>query len=95
MACQPINGVDPTLFIVPGFLLFFSIMLTDAMYGVIALILGLLLVRGGGRYNIFIKDAGIILSSAGVATIIIGALAGGWLGGFGLKVAYTKSYADI
>jgi len=85
------NGVDPTLFIVPGFLLFFSIMLTDAMYGVIALILGLLLVRGGGRYNIFIKDAGIILSSAGVATIIIGALAGGWLGGFGLKIPILKA----
>jgi V/A-type H+-transporting ATPase subunit I len=85
------NGVDPTLFIVPGFLLFFSIMLTDAMYGVIALILGLLLVRGGGRYNIFIKDAGIILSSAGIATIIIGALAGGWLGGFGLKVPILKA----
>jgi len=70
-------------------------MLTDAMYGVIALVLGLLLVRGGGRYNRFIKDAGIILSSAGVATIIIGALAGGWLGDFWTQVAYAKSYADI
>jgi len=30
------NGVDPTIFIVPGFLLFFSIMLTDAIYGVMA-----------------------------------------------------------
>jgi V/A-type H+-transporting ATPase subunit I len=85
------DGVDPTLFLVPGFLLFFSIMLTDAMYGVIALVLGLLLVRGGGRYNIFIKDAGIILSSAGVATIIIGALAGGWLGDFGLKFPILKA----
>jgi V/A-type H+-transporting ATPase subunit I len=85
------NGVDPTLFLVPGFLLFFSIMLTDAMYGVIALVLGLLLVRGGGRYNIFIKDAGIILSSAGVATIIIGALAGGWFGDVGLKVPALKA----
>ena len=80
------NGVDPTLLLVPGFLLFFSIMLTDAMYGVIALVLGLLLVRGGGKYNTFIKDAGVILSSAGVATIIIGALSGGWFGGFGLKL---------
>jgi V/A-type H+-transporting ATPase subunit I len=85
------DGVDPTVFLVPGFLLFFSIMLTDAMYGVIALGLGLLLIRGGGRYNLFIKDAGIILSSAGVATIIIGALAGGWLGDFGLKLPILKS----
>jgi V/A-type H+-transporting ATPase subunit I len=80
------NGVDPTLFLVPGFLLFFSIMLTDAMYGVIALVLGLLLIRGGGRYNQFIKDGGVILSSAGAATIFIGALSGGWFGSFGLKL---------
>ncbi len=80
------NGVDPTLFIVPGFLLFFSIMLTDAMYGVIALVLGLLLIRGGGRYNQFIKDAGVILSLAGATTVVIGALSGGWFGGFGLKL---------
>jgi len=79
------NGVDPTLFLVPGFLLFFSIMLTDAMYGIIALVLGLLLMRGGGRYNQFIKDGGVILSSAGAATIFIGALSGGWFGEFGLN----------
>lgn len=85
------NGIDPTLFLVPGFLLFFSIMLTDAMYGVIALILGLSLIRGGGRYNKFIKDAGIILSSAGAATIIVGALAGGWFGGFGLKLSILSA----
>lgn len=80
------NGVDPTLFLAPGFLLFFSIMLTDALYGVIALVLGMSLIRGGGKYNEAIKDGGIILSSAGVATIIIGALSGGWFGGFGLRV---------
>lgn len=80
------NGVDPTLFLAPGFLLFFSIMLTDAMYGVIALFLGLLLIRGGGRYNRTIRDGGVILSSAGAATIIMGALSGGWFGGFGLKL---------
>jgi V/A-type H+-transporting ATPase subunit I len=80
------DGVDPTLFLAPGFLLFFSIMLTDALYGLIALVLGMLLIRGGGKYNEMIKDGGIILSSAGVATIIIGALSGGWFGGFGLKL---------
>jgi V/A-type H+-transporting ATPase subunit I len=80
------DGVDPTLFLVPGFLLFFSIMLTDAMYGIIALVLGLLLIRGGGRYDQTIRDGGIILSSAGGATIIIGALCGGWFGDFGLKL---------
>jgi len=81
------NGVDPTLFLVPGFLLFFSIMLTDALYGVIALVLGFLLIRGGGRYNQTIRDGGIILFSAGVATMVIGGLSGGWFGSFGLKLS--------
>ena len=85
------NGVDPTLFLVPGFLLFFSIMLTDALYGVIALALGLLLMRGGGRYNETIRDGGIILFSAGGATIIIGALSGGWFGSFGLKLSILEA----
>jgi V/A-type H+-transporting ATPase subunit I len=85
------DGVDPTLFLAPGFLLFFSIMLTDALYGLIALVLGMLLIRGGGKYNETIRDGGIILSSAGAATIIIGALSGGWFGGFGLKLAVLAS----
>ena len=79
------RGVDPTLFLAPGFLLFFSIMLTDALYGVIALVLGFLLMNGGGKYNPMIRDGGIIFSSAGAATIVIGALTGGWYGDFGLK----------
>jgi V/A-type H+-transporting ATPase subunit I len=85
------NGVDPTLFLAPGFLLFFSIMLTDALYGLIAVVLGMLLIRGGGKYNEMIKDGGIILSSAGGATIIIGALSGGWFGSFGLKLPLLAS----
>ncbi len=85
------NGVDPTIFLVPGFLLFFSIMLTDALYGVIALALGLLLIRGGGRYNQTIRDGGIILFAAGGATIIIGALSGGWFGSFGLKLPILEA----
>jgi V/A-type H+-transporting ATPase subunit I len=85
------NGVDPTILLVPGFLLFFSIMLTDALYGVIALILGLLLIRGGGRYNQTIRDGGVILTSAGVATIIIGALSGGWFGSIGLKLGFLEA----
>jgi V/A-type H+-transporting ATPase subunit I len=85
------NGIDPTIFLVPGFLLFFSIMLTDALYGVIALVLGLLLIRGGGRYNQMIRDGGIILFSAGAATIVIGALSGGWFGGFGLRLSILEA----
>ncbi len=85
------NGIDPTVFLVPGFLLFFSIMLTDAMYGIMAFILGFLLIRGGGKYNQLVKDGGIIFASAGVATLVIGGLTGGWLGDFGLKLSFLKA----
>lgn len=84
------NGIDPTMFLVPGFLLFFSIMLTDAMYGIMAFILGFLLIRGGGKYNQLIKDGGIVFASAGVATFVIGGLTGGWFGDFGLKLSFLK-----
>lgn len=84
------NGIDPTAFMVPGFLLFFSIMLTDALYGVMAFFLGFFLIRGGGKYNIFIKDAGILVASSGIATFVIGGLTGGWFGDFGLKLSVLK-----
>jgi len=85
------HGVDPTLFLVPGFLLFFSIMLTDALYGAIAFVLGFLMIQGGGKYNRVIRDGGTILLSAGAATIIIGALSGGWFGSFGLKLSVLEA----
>ncbi|MHC1566395.1 MAG: V-type ATP synthase subunit I [Candidatus Syntropharchaeia archaeon] len=78
------TGVDPTVLLVPSFLLFFGIMLTDAMYGIIALALGLMLLRAG-KYDNLLKDFGIILSSAGVSTMAIGALTGGWFGNLGIE----------
>lgn len=80
------NNVDPTVFVAPGFLLFFSIMLTDALYGLMAAILGFLVVRGGGRYNSGYKDFGIIMASAGIFTVLIGGLTGGWFGDIGVAL---------
>ncbi len=80
------KGIDPTMFLAPGFLLFFGIMLTDAMYGLIVFILGILVVRGGGKHDKMMKDAGIIFASAGASTIVLGALTGGWFGEMGLNI---------
>ena len=84
------GGVDPTVLLAPTFILFFAFMLTDAFYGLICLIIGILLLRGAGRYNATIKDASVILASAGLVTIVLGALTGGWFGDL-----FTAKYFDI
>jgi V/A-type H+-transporting ATPase subunit I len=84
------GGIDPTVLLAPTFLLFFAFMLTDAFYGLICLIMGILLLRGAGKYNATIKDASVILASAGVVTIVLGVLTGGWFGDL-----FSDTYFDI
>jgi len=83
------NEIDPTFMLAPAFMLFFGIMLTDAVYGVMMTVLGLLLLRGGGRYSSSIKDFGVIFTAIGCATIAFGILTGGYLGDF------AKTYLGI
>jgi V/A-type H+-transporting ATPase subunit I len=84
------GSVDPTVLLTFTFLLFFAFMLTDALYGLICVILGILLLRGAGRYNATIKDGSIILASAGAVSVVIGALTGGWFGDL-----FTAKYFEI
>ncbi len=74
------DEVDPTVLIFPSFLFFFGIMITDAMYGLAALILGILILRGGGKYYPLFKSAGVLLSLGGLSTVILGSMTGGWFG---------------
>jgi len=74
------GSIDPTILLTPTFLLFFGYMLSDAFYGLICVILGILLLRGAGKYNATVKDAAVIFVSAGVMAGIVGALTGGWFG---------------
>ena len=78
------NEIDPTMLLMPTFCIFFGIMVTDAAYGFLTLMLGSFLAIGGGRYNRTIRDLGVILAAAGLATIFVGALTGGWLGDFAI-----------
>lgn len=71
--------VDPTPWLAPFFLLFFSLCLTDAAYGIVlALAAASLIWREGlvGSPRRLAK----LLFYGGLATIISGALAGGWFG---------------
>ncbi len=76
------NEVDPTLLIVPGFLLFYGIMLTDAAYGLFLTIVGLWTWKKIGKVSEGAKKLGYILTLAGMATIIMGIITGGYLGDF-------------
>jgi V/A-type H+-transporting ATPase subunit I len=66
--------------IFPSFLFFFGLMITDAMYGMMCLLLGIFILRGGGRYYPLYKSAGILLSLGGASTVILGSMTGGWFG---------------
>lgn len=81
MFASPKYGeVDPTLFIAPLFVIFFGLMLGDAMYGIMVLVAGIVLLKGMGKNSESMRDFGIILSAVGVSTIVLGALQGGFMG---------------
>ena len=75
--------IDPTPYIAPFFAFFFGICITDAGYGLVLALVAYLVAKK------FIKDEGggkqlfRVLILSGIATIIVGALMGGW---FGIKL---------
>ncbi len=71
---------DPTPILAFTFALFFGFMLTDAIYGIVLGLLGLLMVGGVGRVNEGMKNFGVILTVNGVFTAMLGALFGSWAG---------------
>jgi len=69
-------NVDPTVYLAPFFAVFFGMCLADAGYGLIMVVLTALLTRKmqGDKKLI------MMLGLCGAATIVIGALTGGWFG---------------
>jgi len=76
------NEVDPTLLIVPGFLMFYGIMLTDTVYGLLLTVLGLFVWKKLGKVSEGARNIGYILTLSGIATVIAGVITGGYLGDF-------------
>ena len=74
------DEIDPTVLIFPSFLFFFGIMITDAMYGVMTLLLGIFILRGGGKYYPLYKSSGLLLALGGASTVFLGTMTGGWFG---------------
>ncbi|HAA37326.1 MAG TPA: hypothetical protein DCE00_00485 [Firmicutes bacterium] len=72
------RSVDPTAPFTPFFVIFFGLCLTDAGYGVILMLLGLLglrKVKGESMRNLL-----KILVACGFSTVVCGWLIGGWFG---------------
>ncbi len=77
---RPRRGmVDPTPFIAPFFPIFFGLCLTDAGYGLLLSLISAGLLAFGKLASGTRKFMRFILYS-GIATVILGALAGGWFG---------------
>ncbi len=69
-------NIDPTLFLTPFFMLFFALCLTDAGYGLIMIALILYLIKKMQGDTKMMRM--FIICS--VATVVAGALTGGWFG---------------
>lgn len=76
------DEIDPTLFIGPIIIIYFALMLGDAVYGLLILMIGTLLYRGAGRVSRSVRDMSIILMVAGMATVVSGVLQGSYVGDF-------------
>ncbi|NYT05013.1 MAG: V-type ATP synthase subunit I [Methanomicrobiales archaeon] len=76
------DEIDPTIFTAPLLIIFFALMLGDAVYGALIVLIGWILRNGAGTFSPPVRDAGTILMVAGGATVVSGILQGGYLGDF-------------
>lgn len=70
--------LDPSPFLAPFFVIFFALCLTDAFYGLLFVVMGLMLLRKIKED----KRLMWVLIVSGLITIPIGAITGGWFGDF-------------
>ncbi|MDR0912208.1 MAG: V-type ATP synthase subunit I [Methanobrevibacter sp.] len=76
------NEIDPTVIVAIMLPFFFGFNLTDAFYGLIVSIIGLVLYKGMGKVNDTMKSFGAIFVACGIWAIILGLLTGGFIGDF-------------
>lgn len=74
------NEIDPTIFFSIMFPFFFGFCLTDAGYGIIITILGLILWNGLGKYNRTMKSFGIVAVGCGIWSFVLGMAFNGFIG---------------
>ena len=73
------KSFDPTVFLMPYFLIFFGFCMTDGGYGILLSLIALFLIK---KYKPIFGDSKLmwVLFAGGLATIAVGAITGGWFG---------------
>jgi len=85
------NKFDPTTILAFTFTIFFGLMLTDFVYGVLMAVLAFLVYRGMGKYDKTAKHFSMILIYFGVSAAIWGIIFGSYFG----DIIQRTVYADI
>ncbi|MBR6023824.1 MAG: V-type ATP synthase subunit I [Methanobrevibacter sp.] len=81
------NEIDPTIFVAIMFPIFFGFCLTDAIYGLIVSLIGVILLKGLGKINDSMNSFGWILIWSGLWAVILGLLTNGFIGDFPERLA--------
>lgn len=76
------HEIDPTILVAIMFPFFFGYCLTDAFYGIIVSLVGIVLIRGLGKTSKTMNSMGYILVACGIWTIILGLATNGFIGDF-------------
>jgi V/A-type H+-transporting ATPase subunit I len=76
------NEFDPTPLFAPAFLIFFGIMLTDAVYGGAVALIAWYLYKNIGRVSPSARNFGIVLAASGLSAVFFGIMFGSYLGDF-------------
>ncbi|KZX14945.1 V-type ATP synthase subunit I [Methanobrevibacter filiformis] len=76
------NEIDPTLLVFLVFPFLFGYCLTDAFYGIILVIMGIVMYKGIGKVNETMGSFGSIIIACGLWTIVLGFITNGFLGDF-------------
>ena len=89
------NEIDPTMIIAPIFVIYFGLMLGDALYGLIITIGGWIIYKGMGKVDKATRDFGTVITLSGISTVIFGILQGGYLGPFNDQAANLPQLLGI
>ena len=85
--------VDPTLFLAPVLVFTFGLMLGDAGYGILLLLIAALLLRGAGHAPGTVHDLSVVLCACGIAGTAFGLFMGSFFGNlpglFGITLPFT------
>lgn len=88
------TGIDPNPFMAPFFFIFFGMMLSDAGYGILLMLLGFVAPKFMSLTD-FSKKLFKLLGYCGLSTVIWGAIYGGWFGDIVPAIARTFFNKEI